>query len=159
MKTKFIRMKTKVQAFTLNEMVIVMIISTIVIGLAFTVLSLVQRHMWSIQQNFSLNTEFNRLEQALWIDTNNFSSISYNKTENTLQFTSVIDSTLYQFKEGYVLKDRDTFKIVIEQKTFFFNGNKIDKGRVDAIRLELPKQYKDQSVFIFKHNDATQFID
>lgn len=152
-------MKTKVQAFTLNEMVIVMIISTIVIGLAFTVLSLVQRHMWSIQQNFSLNTEFNRLEQALWIDTNNYNTINYNETNHALTFKTAIDSTIYQFKPDYVLKDRDTFNIIIEQQIFFFNGNEVSKGKVDALQLELPKKFKDQSIFVFKQNDASQFVD
>jgi hypothetical protein len=152
-------MKTKVQAFTLNEMVIVMIISTIVIGLAFTVLSLVQRHMYSIQQNFSLNTEFNRLEQALWIDTNNYNTIDYNETEHELWFKTVIDSTVYQFKPDYVLKDKDTFNIIIEQQTYFFNGIAVNEGVIDAMRLELTKKFKDQSIFVFKHNDATQFVD
>ncbi len=68
---------SKVQGFTLQEMVITMIISTIVIGLAFSVLTMVQRHMWSIQKNFELNTEYNRLEQALWIDINTSTSISF----------------------------------------------------------------------------------
>ena len=151
-------MKTKVGAFTLNEMVIVMIISTIVIGLAFTVLSLVQRHMWSIQQNFSLNTEFNRLEQALWIDTNNFNSIIYNETEQEIRFKTVLDSTIYKFKPEYVLKNKDTFHIRIEQQAYFFNGIQVSHGRVDAIQLTLSKQFKDQSIFVFKHNDAVQFI-
>jgi hypothetical protein len=48
--------------------------------------------------------------------------------------------------------------VPIEQKTFLFNGDKINKGTVDAFRLELPKQYKDQQLFIFKINDATQFV-
>lgn len=151
-------MKTKVQAFTLNEMVIVMIISTIVIGLAFTVLTLVQRHMWSIKQNFSLNTEFNRLEQTLWIDTNKFNTIKYNETEQEIKFKSILDSTSYQFRSEYVLKDRDTFHIKIEQQKFYFNGNEVNEGTVDALQLKLSKQYKDQTIFVFKHNDATQFI-
>jgi len=151
-------MKTKVRAFTLNEMVIVMIISTIVIGLAFTVLSLVQRYMWSIQENFSLNTEFNRLEQTLWIDTNNYNTINYNKMKQELKFQTILDSTIYKFQLDYVLKDKDTFNVKIEQQKFFFNGIKVDEGTVDAIQLKLSKQYEDQSIFIFKHNDATQFI-
>ncbi|WP_418639278.1 PulJ/GspJ family protein [Winogradskyella sp.] len=151
-------MKTKIRAFTLNEMVIVMIISTIVIGIAFTVLSLVQRHMWSIQQNFKLNTEFNRLEQALWIDTNNYSAIKYNKMEREIQFKTVLDSTTYHFKSDYVLRDRDTFHVQIEQKRFFFDGIKVSEGMVDAIQLNLSAKFKDQSIFVFKHNDAIQFI-
>jgi prepilin-type N-terminal cleavage/methylation domain-containing protein len=152
-------MKIKVHGFTLNEMVIVLIISTIVIGMAFSVLSMVQRHMWSIQNNFSLNTELNRLEQALWIDINRYNAIRYNGIENELQFKSAIDSTVYQFKSDYVLKDRDTFHIIIEAQTFYFNGTVTNSKKVDAFRLELPKQYQNKSLFIFKHNDATQFID
>jgi prepilin-type N-terminal cleavage/methylation domain-containing protein len=152
-------MKIKVHGFTLNEMVIVLIISTIVIGMAFSVLSMVQRHMWSIQNNFSLNTELNRLEQALWIDINRYNAIRYNGIENELQFKSAIDSTVYQFKSDYVLKDRDTFHITIEEKIFYFNGTVTNSEKVDAFRLELPKQQQDKSLFIFKRNDATQFID
>ena len=159
LKTKFLKMKIKVRAFTLNEMVIVMIISAVVIGLAFTVLSLVQRHMLSIQQNLSLNTEFNRLEQALWIDTNKYNTINYNETEMTLKFKTAIDSTIYQLKPKYIVKDKDTFNIIIEERTVFFNGNKVSNGKIDAIQLKLPKPYKDQSIFVYKHNDASQFVE
>jgi len=140
-------------------MVIVMIISTVVIGLAFMVLSLVQRHMWAIQHNFNLNTEFNRLEQALWIDTNNYNTINYDETEKTITFKTDLDSTIYQLKPEFVLKDKDTFHIEIEEQTFFFNGIEVVHGTVDAFRLNLSKQYKNQSIFVFKHNDAVQFID
>ena len=152
-------MKTKVKALTLNEMVIVMIITTIVVGLAFTVLSLVQRHMWSIQHNFSLNTELNRLEESLWIDTNNYNIIRFNEEDKIVKFKTVLDSTLYQFHDNYVLKDRDTFHVQIAHKTFYFNGTKVTQGKIDAMRLELPKLFKDQRLFIFKINDAKQFLD
>jgi hypothetical protein len=152
-------MNTKIQAFTINEIVIVMIISTVVIGLAFTVLSLVQRHMWAIQHNFNLNTEFNRLEQALWIDTNNYNAINYGETEKKITFKTVLDSTIYQLKPEFVLKDKDTFYIKIEEQTYFFSGIEVMNGTVDAFRLNLSKQYKNQSIFVFKHNDAVQFID
>ncbi|MBO6881084.1 hypothetical protein [Winogradskyella sp.] len=152
-------MKTKVKSFTLNEMVIVMIITAIVAGLAFTVLSLVQRHMWSIQQNFNLNTEFNRLEEALWIDTNNYNAMHYSANENTIKFRTSLDSITYHFQLDYVLRDRDTFHMKIEHKELFFNGEQTSKGKVDAIRLELSKKYKDQQLFIYKISDAKQLMD
>lgn len=150
-------MKTKINAFTLNEMIIVMIISVVVIGISFTVLSLVKRHMHAIEQNLYLNTEFNRLEQALWIDITNYGKLNY--TYNQLSFKSKIDSVSYRFESNYVLRDKDTFNIKLGNKTVFFNGAETTKGKVDGIQLELPKQYKNQSLFIFKYNDATQFID
>ena len=152
-------MKTKVKALTLSEMVIVMIITTIVVGLAFTVLSLVQRHMWAIQQNFKVNTEFNRLEQALWIDSHQFSIINFNDIENRLNFKTAIDSINYKFYNDYVLRDRDTFHLKLGEKMFYFDGEEINKGKVDALKIELETKQKDLSVFIYKRNDAAQFID
>ncbi|WP_299524228.1 hypothetical protein [Winogradskyella sp.] len=152
-------MKAKVKALTLNEMVIVMIITSIVVSLAFTVLSLVQRHMWSIQHNFNLNTEFNRLEEALWIDTNHFNTIRVNAKQNTIKFKTLLDSTTYHFEKDYTLRDKDTFYIPIAHKTLFFNGNEVANGKLDAIRLELSKKYNDQQIFVFKINDAKHFID
>ena len=52
---------SKVQAFTLSEMIVVLIITSIVIGMAFSVLRLVQKHMGGIQDNFNRSTELNRL--------------------------------------------------------------------------------------------------
>lgn len=152
-------MKAKVKALTLNEMVIVMILTTIVVGLAFTVLSLVQRHMWSIQQNFNLNTEFNRLEEVLWIDVNRYNTLTFNETENVLSFKTVVDSIQYRFERNFTVRDQDTFNLEIEQRDFFFNGQKVAKGKIDAIRLELSKKYNNQSIFVFKINDAKQFLD
>lgn len=152
-------MKTKVKALTLNEMVIVMIITTIVVGIAFSVLSLVQKHMWSIQENFNLNSEFNRLEQSLWNDINQNRTIDYSPRENIIIFKTEIDSISYQFSKHYVLRELDTFHLSIEHKEFFFAGKSIKKGNVDAFRLELSKKFKDQQLFVFKINDAKQFVD
>ncbi|WP_299334938.1 hypothetical protein [uncultured Psychroserpens sp.] len=149
-------MRIKANAFTLNEIVIVMIISVIVIGLSFTVLSLVKKHMYAIEQNLYLNTEFNRLEQALWIDINNYRSIRY--SENTLSFESIIDSINYQFDSNCIIRDKDTFNIQLEAKRLYFNGSQITQGKVDGIQLLLAKQYKNQSLFVFKYNDALEFM-
>lgn len=154
-------MKTnkKIQAFTLIEMIVVLILTSIVIGLAFSVLTLVQKHMYSIQNNFTKNTELNKLEQSLWLDFNRYPKISYDELENELQFTSEIDSITYKFKEQYIVKDIDTFPIGLQSKTLFFDGNTIEKGKVDAIKLETSKIFQNQHLFVFKQNDATLFMD
>ncbi|OUS03130.1 hypothetical protein A9Q86_01550 [Flavobacteriales bacterium 33_180_T64] len=151
-------MKLKVAAYTLNEMLIVIIISSILIGLAFTVLTLVQRNMWAIQKNLEVNTELNRLEQSLWIDINKYSNLSFLKSEDKLIFKSQIDSSVYYFNSDFITKTTDTFNVKIERKQFFFNGNETFKGTIDAFRLELSKKYRSQHLFIFKRNDATQFM-
>lgn len=150
--------KSKIQAFTLSEMVVVLILTSIVVGLAFLVLNLVQKHMASIQQNFNNNTELNKLKQSLWLDFNRYSKIEYNVLEDEMVFSNDIDSITYQFHETYIIKTIDTFQIQLQRKTLFFNGNGIEARIMDAIKLETSKTLQNQQLFIFKENDATPFV-
>ncbi len=150
--------KTKIQAFTLSEMVVVLIITSIVIGLAFSVLSLVQKYMGSIQNNFNKNMELNKLEQSLSLDFNRYSNIRYDYLEQIIIFKNEIDSTIYQFGETFIIKEIDTFNIQLQNKQVFFDGKNVEQGNVDAIKLETTKVFQNQKLFFFKENDATHFV-
>ncbi|MCF6318181.1 MAG: prepilin-type N-terminal cleavage/methylation domain-containing protein [Proteobacteria bacterium] len=152
-------MNKKIAAFTLSEMIVVLILTSIVVGLAFSVLTLVQKHMHTIQNNFKQNTELNKLEQSLWLDFNRYSKINYDALENELRFATEIDSITYTFNNQYIVKDIDTFHIQINSKTLFFDGNFTEKGIIDAIKLETSKTFQNQKLFVFKQNDATLFMD
>jgi len=69
----------KIQAFTLSEIIVVLILTTIIVGLAFSVLTLVQKHMRSIQSNFYNTTELKKLETSLWLDFNRYSLFIFAK--------------------------------------------------------------------------------
>lgn len=148
----------KINAFTLSEMIVVLILTSIVVGLAFSVLTLVQKHMSTIQNNFSNNIELNKLEQSLWLDFNRYSKIEYKTLEEEVVFTNEIDSIAYQFHDLYVVKDIDTFHIQLQNKMFYYNGNQIENGLIDALKLETSKTSQNQHLFIFKENDATPFL-
>ncbi|SFZ93406.1 hypothetical protein SAMN05428642_103115 [Flaviramulus basaltis] len=148
----------KIQAFTLSEMVVVLILTSIVIGLSFSVLNLVQKHMGSIQNNFKQNTELNKLEQSLWLDFNRYPQIKYDVLEDVITFRNEIDSITYQIHEAYIIKELDTFNITLQSKQFFFDGHKTEKGIIDALKLETTKAFQNQTLFVFEENDATLFI-
>ncbi|GAA3614526.1 prepilin-type N-terminal cleavage/methylation domain-containing protein [Flavivirga amylovorans] len=148
----------KIQAFTLSEMIVVLILTSIVIGLAFSVLSLVQKHITGIQSNFIHNTEINKLEQSLWIDFNRYTKIEYDALQDEIKFSNHIDSLHYQFHETYIIKNRDTLNIQLQNKLFFFDGDIIESGLIDAIKLQTSKLFQSQKLFVFKKNDATPFI-
>jgi len=153
-----VQTKSKIQAFTLSEMVVVLILTSIVVGLAFSVLSLVQNHMVVIQQNFIKNSELNKLEQSLWLDFNRYSNIEYDDLEDELTFINDMGSTKYQFQKDAIIKARDTFHIQLQSQAFFFDGHQIQKGTIDALKLETSKTMQNQHFFIFKENDAIPFI-
>ncbi len=151
-------MKTKIKAFTLSELIIVLVLSSIIVGLAFSVLTLVQRHMFSIQDNLSTNATLKKLEQSLWIDFNRYSKIKYSNTNDELVLASEIDSVSYKFLTDYVIKGIDTFNISIESKTLFFDAKTIDFGPVDAVKLKTSKAFRNQELFIFMENDANVYM-
>ena len=158
MKKRFLKTNKKIPAFTLSEMIVVLILTSIVVGLAFSVLTLVQKHMKTIQNNFSQNTEINKLKQSLWLDFNRYNKIVFENREDKLVFSTAIDSIVYKINKKYIVRDIDTFNIQFSSKTLFFDGNATEKGHIDAIRLETSKTFQNQKLFIYKQNDATLFM-
>ncbi|SFJ00102.1 PulJ/GspJ family protein [Olleya namhaensis] len=152
------KQNSKTKAFTLSEMIIVLILTSIVVGLAFSVLSLVQKHMSSIQENYNNTTVLNKLETALWLDFNRYNRIVFDTLENELKFVTALDSVSYKFHENYIIKGQDTFNITLENKVFYFVTETVEDGRIDALKLETTKVLQNQQLFVFKQNDASTFM-
>ena len=114
--------------------------------------------MSTIQENLTKNTELNKLEQVLWMDFNRYGNIYYHSNKQQLIFTSALKSTTYTFHTDYLTRELDTIDIATKELTFFFDGNKVPNGTIDAIKLATDKNFQNQLIFVFKHNDATQFM-
>jgi hypothetical protein len=140
-------------------MIIVLVITGIVVGLAFSVLSLVQKYMHTIQDNFNKTAELNRLETILNLDLNRYNDIEYSITENTLLLRTPIDSISYEFYENTIIRETDTFNIKLNRKILFFKGENIAEGSLDALKLITNKEYQNREVFIFKKNDAVTYLE
>lgn len=153
------KLNKKIKAFTLSEMIIVLILTSIVVGMAFSVLNLVQKHMDSIQRNFNKTTELNKLEAVLNLDFNRYSKVSYNGLENEINFSSPIDSVSYQFYDNMIIKETDTFNVQLQNKLFYFDGEKVLNGKMDAIKLVTSRDSQNQVLFIYKKNDASNYMD
>ncbi|WP_136667685.1 type II secretion system protein J [Flavobacterium sp. H122] len=149
-------MPTKLKSFTLSELLVVMIITAIVVGMAFSVLRLVQNQINIIRGNYEKSTKLSLFEQRLWQDFNEFNQITFNKKKSQLLFQSELDSIQYAFEPDFVLRNKDTIKLKLNIDHIQFEGEKVSEGDIDAIAIsgesELPK-YK---IFVSKKNDITQ---
>jgi len=154
-----VKTNTKIQAFTLSEIIVVLILTSIVVGLAFSVLTLVQKQMLAIQENYNKGLELQKLETSLWLDFNLYPNMSYDAVDDELILKNALDSTSYAFRDEFIVKGRDTFLIPLEIKEFYFNGVLSESNQVDAIKLRTTKPYQNQELFIFKKNDATSYVD
>lgn len=152
------KLNRKTEAFTLSEMIVVLILTSIVVGLAFSILTIVQNHMKAIQKNLDFTMELNKLEQSLNLDFNRFSKIEYDDLNGVLLFSNEMDSKNYVFRENYIVKDLDTFQIELSNKQFYFDGIATTAGYIDAVKLETSKTTQNQRLFVFKRNDATLYM-
>jgi len=152
------KLNKKLKAYTLSEMIIVLILTSIVVGLAFSVLGLVQKHMNAIQKNYTRNSELNILETALWMDFNRYPIVTYYGLEDKLNFVSELDSINYKFTNKHIIREQDTFNVTVQSKEFYFNGVPTEKQKIDAIKLEASEEFQNQFLFVFKSNDANTFM-
>ena len=121
----------KVKAFTISEMLVVLVISSVVISLSMVVLNLVQKQMNSIKNNYAKNTEIRLLERALVHDFQRY-DLLYNSQHEQLMGLSIKDSVIYSFKENFVLRNADTINVSIFKSTFYLDGTIAKENSIDC---------------------------
>jgi|694.fasta_scaffold30750_4 hypothetical protein len=151
-------MNSKVKSFTLSELLVTMIITVIVVGLAFTVLDLVRKQINAIQKNYNRTTELAFFKQRIWLDFNKNNDIIYNAIENQVVLKSDFDTISYNFKDDIVIRNKDTLNTKVKIEKIFFKGIEIKQGIIDAISFLEEKEASDSKFIVFKNNDATFFM-
>ena len=148
----------KINAYTLSEVLVVLLLTSIIAGMAFSVLSMVQKQLFSVQKNMDIKADFRQLEQSLTLDFNKYHNIKYSSEKNQLVCYSELDSIVYNFTLNYVQKDIDTFYVSGIHKKIFFAGRKVDSGVIDAIKIDSVGKNSNFQMFLFKQNDANTFF-
>lgn len=148
--------RNKVESFTLSEMLVVMIITLIVVGIAFSVLSLVQRQIRLIEKNFQKTTDLSLFEQRLNQDFNEHNKTVYSGT--SLMLYSDIDTLKYSFNAEHTLRDNDTLRIKLEITSAYYMGTMVKQGLVDGISISGEKELPDYFIFASTRHDAAHFM-
>ncbi|AUC13867.1 hypothetical protein BTO06_01285 [Tenacibaculum sp. SZ-18] len=148
-------MKSKLKAFTLTELIVVMIISTIVISLSYMAFSMVRKQVNNIQNRLTLKEELLSLEKVLNRDLNTFGIADYKN--QILKLKNPLDSIFYKIDNKQVLRNKDTFKVVVNEFTVFLNGQKVKSGKIDALRFS-SENINNREVFIYTIKDAASYL-
>lgn len=148
----------KIPAFTLTEMLVVLAISTIVVGLALSIISLFGKNVQLIQNNYSNSTRLNLFENQITLDFNQFHTIIYDPNDNSILLKTPLDSISYTFNENYIIRDLDTILNKKNTRTMYLLGDKIHEGRIDALKVELGEDKVSTFIFIYKENDANHYL-
>lgn len=148
--------KNKIPSFTLAELLVVMVITAIVAGLAFAVLSLVQNQVRKIDTNLGEANRLSLFEQRLWLDFNSHNNIRFR--DNAIIFVSDIDTVNYRFEGGYAVREKDTLQNNVLIKGCYRNGDRIESGIMDALKLVVSLQGPPVSLFVSMDEDASNYM-
>jgi len=151
------RLNKKVKAFTIAEMLVVLVISGIVISLTMLILNLVQKQINAIQTNYELATEIRLLESVLVQDFNQH-NLFYDHAKQQLYCISPIDTIHYTFDANYVIRNADTLNVSISNTVLFLDGEKGTSNSVDAIELDISSTTKKRTLFVSQRKDASFYI-
>lgn len=147
-------MKTKIKAFTLSEMLVVLLLTAIVVGIAFSILSLVQRQMGGIQNTLEDGSRFRQLKQQAAIDINTFQKFKFIKKDSALVFSHPMDSIVYKFENKTIIRHADTFKVNLNSFKLYYNGIETSEGKIDAFKLNTLQNGYQRQIFLYKLQDS-----
>ncbi len=152
------KLTRKIQGFTLSEMMVVLVITVIVVGLAFSVLQLVQKQMGAIGTNYQNTSELNLLRQALWIDFNTYPYLYYDENTQVLRCENGLDFKEYTFTKEWVLREKDTFDLPLKTPLLFVDGKEVSGGSIDALRLSTSKELGNKQLFVHQKNAVDEYM-
>ncbi len=151
-------MKTnKLKAFTLAEMLVVLVVASIVISMGFLVLNMVRKQVIVIQKNYHKKQEIQLFETTLIRDFNARNAF-FHKKENTITLRNTIDSIQYTFLDTYITREKDTFQIEVDNKKLFLDGSLVKEKTIDAIEINLSSNFANRQLFIQQTKDASYYL-
>jgi competence protein ComGF len=147
----------KIKAFTIAEILVVLVLTSIVVSIALVVLNLIQKQITGIQTQMKRQNNIQVLEKVLWQDLNR-NKLYYFRNKKTLKCINPLDSIIYSFDNNFILRNQDTIKIAVKNKYLYLDGEIVYSGAFDAIELELSEKYQNRTLFVFQKKDATFYI-
>lgn len=147
----------KIKSFTLSELLVVLVISSIVISITFLVLLMVQKQIKNIQTNLITIQEIQDTERMIWKDFNEYNLVYYEKQKGLI-FKSELDSLIYKFDDNFIIRKNYKFPIHIVEKKLFLNGKEVQSGTIDAIKIDVIPVFGITELFIYKNKDASFYL-
>jgi len=153
----------RLAAFTIMELIIVMLLSTLIFGMALTAFQIMQRLYRQYDELSTETTTLDRFRALLAYDVEQATSLHY--TENQLILKSTARTLHYQFqKEAIVRKDAtpsslaDTLWTAASKIECTWQKGPVQEGPIDQIALTLFLFEKPLVLQFCKSLDAAYYI-
>lgn len=149
--------KTKLKAFTLSEMIVVLVVASIVIAMGFLVLNMVRKQVQLIQNNYYKKQEVQFFEATFTRDFNARNAY-FDKKQGVLTLKNIKNNISYTFLDQCIIREKDTFDIEVKNKKLFLDGLEVGEKNIDAIEINLSEQFSNKQLFIQQTKEAAFYI-
>ncbi len=147
----------KIKAFTLSELLVVIIISSIVVSLSFLALQNVQSQVRNIITTFEKQQEINRLERWLQQDLNQY-ACEYDEGRKALSLKNSKGEIEYLFGKEIIKRNQDSVVLTVTKLQFYLDGSTVEKGKIDAVEMNFANIYSQRQFFVYKRKDASFYL-
>lgn len=155
---KYKQMKSmKLKAFTLAEMLVVLVVSSLVVSMAFLVLNMVRKQVISIQKNNHKKQEVQSFDARFYSDFNTH-SVFYDESSDVFRLKNTKEMITYTFLDKFIVRETDTFFIEVVDKKLFLEGTEVKQQTIDAIEIHLSPQFANKQLFVQKTKDASYYM-
>jgi hypothetical protein len=141
-------------AFSIQESLVVLVITVIVVGLAFSVLSLINGQLLGMQTALNIGMQNDKTEEQLWIRFNKADRVYYQNSR--LQFEGMTRIYQAQLSDSSMVIERDTLQLELDSLRLYFKGQEVQAGEIDALELFCNNGLR--QIFVNKVNAATSYM-
>lgn len=147
----------KIHAFTLSELLVVLVISSIVVTLSLLALGSVQKQVRSINLTFEKQQQILKLERWMAMDMNQ-SIVRFDRKKNVLECVKGKEIINYQFTEKGIIRGKDTLQLIPQNMNLYLDGELVKNEAVDAIEFAFSDTYSQKGFFVSKRKDASYYM-
>ena len=129
------------KAFTIIELMVVSVLSTVCVAAGFTAFQIIEREFWVYNENASMSIEVSALNSLLQRDCMQSEFVTYE--ESMIVFQKPKYDLVYQFGEAKIIRQvliegvlADTFNLSPIKVYASYQNVPTDNGVVDKIKLE-----------------------
>lgn len=143
----------KLKAYTLSEIIVVLILTSIVVGLALSALSLIQKQMTALQKNNENKLEIKSLETKLSILFSQSENVEI--SDNQVYFYRLNDTLKTEITPSVFIIGQDSIELEVIKLKSYFRGENKEAGYIDALSLDIRLNKNiSKPLFVSRNNDA-----
>lgn len=146
--------KVALKAFTITEILIVLVITSIIVSLALGSLNMIQQHIVKFRDTKNLHNEAVLLHQQLLINFSEASEVIWDNKKEILLFVSPVQNKQVSIDSLSLSKK----KLFLKKAIKYYQGKIVTKGAIDAIELSFGNKEIKQPMFVYKRNDLATHL-